>query len=70
MLGRASRDADGSVWPPLMRAMAKMGERWRFLLLLSGRGVWNCKKMPPQGGGELFATKDGSCKINNGFGGL
>ena len=70
MFGRASRDADGSVWPPLMRAIADMGERLRSLLLLGSHGVWNGEEIASQGGGELFAIEDGSCEINRSFGGL
>ena len=53
-----------------MHVMAKMGERWRFLLLLGGRGAWNGEENALQGGGELFAIEDRSCEINRGFGGL
>ena len=62
MLGRASRDADGSVWPPLVRTIANMDERWIALLLLGGRGAWNGKKFALQGGSEFLATEDGCAK--------
>ena len=69
-LGRASRDADGFVWPPLMRAMAEIGEKRRPLLLFGGRGAWNGEEIALQGGGNLLATEDGLCKINRSYGGL
>ena len=47
-----------------------MGERRRSLLLLGGRRAWNGEEITSQGGGELFAIEDGSCKINKSFGGL
>ena len=62
MLGRASRDADGSVWPPLVRTIANMDERWIALLLLGGRGAWNGEEFASQGDRELFTTKDGRAK--------
>ena len=46
-LGRASRDADGSIWPPLVCTIADMGEKRIALFFLGGRGVWN---------GEEFAS--------------
>ena len=61
-LGRASRDADGSVWPPLMHTIPDMGERQRSLLLLGGCGVGNGEEFASQGGHEFFATKDGRAK--------
>ena len=69
-LGRASRNADGFVWPPLMRAMAEIGKRQRCLLLLGGHGAWNGEEIASQGGGKLLTTEDGSCEINRSFGGL
>ena len=47
-----------------------MGERRRSFLLLGGRGTWNGEEIASQGGSELFAIEDGSCKINKSFGGL
>ena len=52
-----------------MHAITDMGERQRSLLL-GGRGAWNGEEMASQGGSELFAIKDGSCKRNKGFRGL
>ena len=69
-LGRSSWDVDGSVWPPLMRAIAKMGERRRSLLLLGGHVAWNGEEIASQGGGELFTIEEGLCEIKRGFGGL
>ena len=61
-LGWASQDADGSIWPPLMHVMAKMGERWRFLLLLGGRGAWNGEEMASQGGVSFSQQMMGRAK--------
>ena len=61
-LGRASRDADGSVWPPLVRTIADMDKRQIALLLLGGRGAWIGEKFASQGGSELFATEDACAK--------
>ena len=36
--GRASRDADGSVWPPLVRTIAAMDEMWIALVSLVAAG--------------------------------
>ena len=65
-LGQASRDADGSVWPPLVRTIANMDERWIALLLLGGCGAWNNKKFASQGGSKLFATEDACAKWSAG----
>ena len=53
---------DGSVWPPLVRAIAEMDKRWITLLLLGGRGVWNGEKFASQGGNEFFAIEDACAK--------
>ena len=62
MLGQASRDADGSVWPPLVCTIANMDERWIALLLLGGRGVRNGEEIASQGDSEVFVTEDACAK--------
>ena len=53
-----------------MHTMADMDKRLRSLPLLGGHGAWNSKEMASQDGRELFTTKDGSCELIRGFGGL
>ena len=60
-LGRASQDADGSLWPPLVCAIPDMGKRRRSLLL-GGRRARNGEEFASQGGSEFFATEDGCVK--------
>ena len=62
MLTRASRDADRFVWPPLVRTIADMDERWIALFLLGGRGAWIGEDFSSQGGSELFITEDAYAK--------
>ena len=58
----AARDANGSVWPPLVRIIVDMDKRWIVILLLGGRGVWTGEEFTSQGGSEFFATKDACAK--------
>ena len=57
MLGRASRDADGSVWPPLVRTIAAMDEICIVLVLLGCHGPWIGEDFSSQGGSKLLATE-------------
>ena len=52
-----ARDADGSVWPPLVRIIADMDKRWIAILLLGGRRVWTGEEFASQGGSELITTQ-------------
>ena len=68
MLGRASRDADGSVRPPLLHTIATMNEMWIALVLLGccRRGLvrifllkaavssWQQRTLMPNGELEAF----------------
>ena len=58
----AARDANGSVWPPLVRIIVDMDKRWIVILLLGGRGVWTGEEFTSQGGSEFFATEDACAK--------
>ena len=62
MLTRASRDADGSVWPPLVRTMAAMDEICIVLVLLGCHGAWIGEDFSSQGGSKLLATEDACAK--------
>ena len=69
-LGRGLRDNEGSIWPPLMCAMFKMGRKVEvassnaWLRGVEWRESWFISWW------RVFAMGDGVCEMKTGFGGL